>query len=357
MLSLPDFDIGKRNPNLQLGGRVDLPRMQEGGLDAAFFAVFIDQDRLDQQHYRIARKHADGMIDCIYSSIGEYSNIAEIVTTPQAAYEAKKSGHRAIFIGLENGYPLGSDLSLIGHFFSRGIRYITLCHEANNQICDSSGDSARHAGLSRFGIQVVQEMNRLGMMIDVSHLADASVRDVLDHSRTPIIASHSCAHALCDHYRNLPDDLLRRIADGGGVIQVCFFSDFVKKPKPYPERDAAIEVLKKKYPNYAVLPSAEKQIAQMDWDRLDVDYVRELATIADVVDHIDHIVRVAGIDHVGIGTDLDGGGEVQDLYNVSQMKNITRELVRRGYSDAEIEKIWGANFMRVFGDILASAKG
>ena len=355
MLSLPDFDIGRRNPNLQLGGRVDLPRMQEGGLDAAVFAVFIDQDRLDQEHYREAHKNADQMIDCIYRRIQEYSQIAKIVTTPSEAYEAKKNGQRAIFIGLENGYPIGDDLSLIEHFFSRGACYITLCHESNNQICDSSGDRPHHDGLSPLGIAALQEMNHLGMMIDVSHLSDASVRDVLDNSRTPIIASHSCAFALCEHYRNLPDDLLRRIADGGGVIQVCFFSDFVKKPNPFPERDAAIEILKKRYPNYAVLSAAEKQIAQADWDRLDVDFVRELATIADVVDHLDHIVQVAGIDHVGIGTDLDGGGEVEDLYNVSQMKNITRELIRRGYSDAEIEKIWGANFLRVFGEILDAA--
>jgi len=337
-LILESFDISRRYDSFRSGPRVDFARMREGGLDAAFFAVFIDQGDRSAAAHRAARNNAENVIAAIRRSIDRNAQLAELALTPDDAYRIKAAAKRAVFIGLENGYPIGSDLSLIEHFYDLGARYITLCHIANNEICDSSATEPEHNGLSEFGRAAVREMNRLGMIIDLSHASDKTFYDVLKQSKAPVVASHSCARALCDHKRNLDDDMLRTLARNGGVIQMCIFSDFVKTPAPFPERDAAIEAAKQKFPNYAILPPRLKQIEMDKWDRIDAEY-------------IDHIVKIAGIDHVGIGTDLDGGGEVEGCRNVSEMKNITRELLRRGYADSAIEKIWGANFMRVFREV------
>ena len=242
---------------------------------------------------------------------------------------------------------------MIGKYYELGARYITLCHTRNNDICDSSTDRGgpEHDGLSDFGVDVVKEMNRLGMIIDVSHISDEAFYDILDVSSAPVIASHSCARAMCDNPRNLDDAMLKKLAENGGVIQMCILSSYVKEPEPFPERDSARAALREKWGNFRNLNEEEMQQAREEYYALDRDYPPKLATVSDVVDHIDHIVEVAGINHVGIGTDFDGGGGVQDCYDVSQMGNITRELVRRGYSAKEIEKIWGGNFMRVFREV------
>jgi len=206
-------------------------------------------------------------------------------------------------------------------------------------------------GLSDFGIEVVKEMNRLGMMVDVSHISDSSFYDVITHSRVPVIASHSCARALCDHPRNLNDDMLLKLADNGGVIQMCILSDYVKEPDPNPERDSIFRAIREKYRNFEDLTAEEGKQARKDWYRADSLYPRVLATVSDAVDHIDHMVKIAGIDHVGIGTDFDGGGGLADCEDVSQMGNITLELVKRGYTEEEIRKIWGANIMRVMKEV------
>jgi membrane dipeptidase len=351
-----DFDIGERHDPGRRGGKVDLPRMKEGGLDAIFFAVFIGQGERTPEGNERAKASALKIFDAIHENLKAHSDLAELAVTPNDAYRIEKLGKRAIFIGIENGYPVGNDLALIKKYYDLGARYITLCHTKNNDICDSSTDSTEHHGLSQFGEQVVAEMNRVGMMIDVSHVSDESFYDVIALSRAPIIASHSCARALCDNPRNLDDQMLKKLAKNGGVIQMCIMSDYVKKPEPDPERDAAFKVLREKYQRFDDLSEQDRQKAQEEWRSLDEKYPRKLANVSDVVDHIDHIVKVAGIDHVGIGTDFDGGGAVEWCYDVSEMGNITLELVKRGYSEKQIRKIWGGNTMRVMAEVERVAK-
>ncbi|MCK5220506.1 MAG: membrane dipeptidase, partial [Candidatus Aminicenantes bacterium] len=194
----------------------------------------------------------------------------------------------------------------------------------------------------------VKEMNRIGMIIDVSHISDKSFFDVMEISDAPVIASHSCARTICDNPRNLTDDMLKLLAEKGGVIQLCILSEYIKKPKPYPARDKALKELRAAYENFSKLSEAEKEKIRNRWYEINRNYPRELATVADAVDHIDHIVKVAGIDHVGIGTDFDGGGALADCYDSSELWRITYELVKRGYSEDNIRKIWGGNFFRVF---------
>jgi membrane dipeptidase len=357
-LDREEFDIGKDNSKNARGSKVDLARMEEGGLDACFFAVFVGQGPRHEEGNMKARSRAVEAFDNINSAIGNYPGRAEVAYTVMDAYRLEKEGKRAIFIGIENGYPIGNDISLIQDYYDRGARYITLCHTRNNDICDSSTDDngPEHDGLSQFGEEVVKEMNRLGIMIDVSHASDASFYDVLQLSNTPVIASHSCARAICDNPRNLDDDMLRALADNGGVIQMCILSAYVEEPQPNPERDSARAALREKWNNWDNLSDEEMKLARKDWQDMNVQFPRKLSSVKKVVDHIDHMKEVAGIDHIGIGTDFDGGGGVEGCYDVSEMGNITIELVRRGYTEEEIEKIWGKNLMRVMSQVEEYAK-
>ena len=284
--------------------------------------------------------------------------LAQIARTPEDAYNLKNAGKRAIFIGMENGYPIGHDLSMIEKFWQLGVRYITLCHTSNNDICDSSTDKkgAEYNGLSPFGVEVVKEMNRIGMMVDVSHISDSSLFHVLRITKLPVIASHSCSRAICDNPRNITDDGLRAIAKNGGVIQMCILTDYVKTPAPNPVRDSARAVVRLKYHDFAGLTPEQERSAWDEMGEVSKKFPQHLASVKDVVDHIDHIVKIAGIDHVGIGTDFDGGGAVSGCFDVSEMGNITLELVKRGYDEEQIRKIWGGNFMRVFNAVLKGAE-
>jgi membrane dipeptidase len=346
-----DFDIGKRNDPYKTGSKVDFIRMKEGGLDASFFAAFIAQGPRTPEGYDQAKQKADEEIIAVYNAIGKYSDMAEIALTPNDAYRIEKSGRRAIYLGLENGYPIGEDTSFIRKYYDKGIRYITLCHTKNNDICDSSNDTTEHNGLSEFGKSVIQKMNEIGIIVDVSHISDSSFYDVIGITKAPVIASHSSARTVCDNPRNLSDDMLKKLAQNGGVIQICIFTDYIKESESYSARDSALQSFSAKYPNLNDLPEEVFGIARAEWYEINKKYPKKLAAVADVVDHIDHIVKVAGIDHVGIGTDFDGGGGVEGCFDVSEMGNITLELVKRGYSEKEIEKIWGGNFMRVFREV------
>lgn len=346
------FDFSGEN-NTAIGSKVDLAKMEKGGLDAAFFAVFIGQRECSPERYAEVNARAMEIFNAIYATVKQYPSRAAIATTPDDVYRLKKESKRAIYIGVENGYPIGDDIGQVKAFYDLGARYITLCHTRNNQICDSSTDpdGPRHSGLSEFGRKVVQEMNRLGMMVDVSHISDKAFYDVLEVSKAPVIASHSCARAICDNPRNLTDDMLRALAKNGGVVQMCILSEYVKKGEPNPARDSAYRALRTKWNNFRGLtPEKEKQ-ATTEWYELEEKYPVKLATVADVVDHIDHMVKVMGIDHVGIGTDFDGGGGVDGCRDASQMYHITMELLRRGYSEKDIRKIWGENFLRVFREV------
>ncbi|MDP1623518.1 MAG: dipeptidase [Bacteroidales bacterium] len=341
------FDISVRHDARKEYSKIDLPRMKEGGLDGAFFGVFVSQGPRNAEGNEQVRMRALMIFDTITAAILRNKKLAEIAVTPADAIRLKKIGKRAIFLGIENGYAIGKDLSLISAYYLRGNRYITLCHTKNNDICDSSTDTVEHNGLSKFGSEVVQEMNHVGVMVDVSHISDKALTDVLAITKAPVIASHSCAKALCDNPRNLTDKLLKEIARNGGVVQMCILSDYVKTPLPNPRRDSARAAVRAKFRDFDDLTDEEMKAARSEWYAIIDLFPQKLASVSDVVDHIDHIVKVAGISHVGIGTDFDGGGGVDGCFDVSEIGNITLELVRRGYSKNEIRKIWGGNLMRV----------
>jgi membrane dipeptidase len=334
---------------------VDFPRMRKGGLDAVFLAVFTAQGPRTPEGNAKVKAKAEQIFDSITAAVNRNSAISGIATTPSEAYKLVKENKSVVFIGVENGYPIGKDIANVKHFYDRGARYITLCHTKNNDICTSSTDTANKTGLTNFGIEVVKEMNRLGMMIDVSHVSDQSFYDVLKLSKTPVLASHSCSRALCDNPRNLTDDMLRALAANNGVVQMCILSDYVKKPLPNPERDSARMAVRKKYNNFQDLSAEQHDQAMSEWHSVDAKFPAKLATVSDAVDHIDHMVKIAGIDHVGIGTDFDGGGGLSDCKDVSQLENITLELVKRGYSEKDIKKIWGGNLMRVMNAVAAAS--
>lgn len=343
----PGFDIGVWHDARKEHSKIDFPRMKAGGLDGAFFGVFISQGKRNPDAYGKVKQRAFMLFDTIDAVVKRYPDLAGLAIAPEDAYRLKKEGKRAVFIGIENGYAIGKDITLILAYYQRGARYITLCHTRNNDICDSSTDTVEYNGLSQFGYKVVEEMNRVGIMIDVSHISDKALRDVLACSRTPVIASHSCAKAICNNSRNLSDELLIELANKGGVIQMCILSDYVKTPDPNPARDSARTALNKKFNDFDDLSEDEKKKVRNEWNAINDKFPQKLATVSDVVDHIDHIVGLIGIDHVGIGTDFDGGGGVQGCFDVSEMGNITVELVKRGYSKNDIRKIWGGNLMRV----------
>ncbi len=352
MLMMRGYDMGKRNPSDE-SPQMDYPRMVEGGLDAAFLVVYLSQGPLTEDGYDASHERALSLFEVIHESIEENSHIAELALTADDAYRIAEEGKRAIYLCVENGYPIGKDISRLHKYYDLGARYMTLSHSRHNQICASSTDTSEppHEGLSDFGKEVVREMNRLGMIVDISHIADQSVKDVLELTEAPVLATHSNAKAVQDHPRNLNDELLRMIADNGGVVHVTFVSSFVAPREPNPERDSARAAVREKWDDFEGLTDEEMEQAREEWDEVNRRYPVKRATVSDLVDHIDHIVEVAGIEHVGIGSDFDGGGRLEDLNDVTELGNITLELVRRGYSKEEIEKIWSGNFMRVFREV------
>ena len=349
------FDFGVRNDPRETRSKIDLPRMKEGGMDGIWFAVFIGQGERTPEGNEKAMKRALEITDGIYKTIDLYSDDLEVATTADDLARIAKKGKHAIYLGMENGYPIGNNPDLLDTYYEKGIRYVTLVHTRNNDICDSSNDTLEHNGLTLLGEEVVGRMNDLGMLIDVSHASDKSFYDVIEKSRAPIIASHSCARAMCDNPRNLSDEMLLKLKENGGVIQMCILSAYVKTPSPFPQRDSARAAVREKHGDYNRLDEAAREAFIIDWYAIDKDFPREMATVSDAVDHIDHMVELIGIDYVGIGTDFDGGGGLEDCFDVSQMGNITLELVRRGYSAGEIKKIWGGNLTRVFKEVEAAA--
>jgi len=342
-----NFDVGRRNNT----GKVDLPRMKEGGLDAMFFAIFISQQARTETNTRAAYDLAHKMIDTTVAAIGRYGDLAGIARNAEDALIMEKSGRRAIYLGLENGFPLGKEFSRVEEFYRKGIRYITLCHSYHNDICDSSSDRAKpeHNGLSHFGRLVIMEMNRLGMIIDVSHISDKSFFDVISISLAPVIASHSSVRALARHQRNMSDDMIRALARNGGVIQICLLDEYIRDPDVNNERYRLEREMREKYDAVKdTLSEAGLAAFRKEWTEMREKYPKDLPSVADYVDHIDHVVSLVGINHVGIGSDFDGGGGLAGCNDVSEFPNITRELLKRGYSENDIAKIWGGNFFRVF---------
>jgi membrane dipeptidase len=354
-----DWKIGDRHdPSQRSSGKIDLPRMKEGGLDAEFFAAFVGQGPLTPEAYVKAKDSALRAVVAVHKMTQDYASMIGLAVDPAGAWRLKKEGKLTAFIGLENGYPIGRDPSLIKLFYDNDVRYITLCHSSDNDICDSSTDRRDPAdkGLSDFGRQVVAACNRLGMIVDISHASEKSFYDVIAASKAPIIASHSSARAVCDNPRNLTDDQLRALARNGGVIQICFLAAYVKTPPVIPERERAMKELEAKYgPVREIRDDAVRAKAMAEREAVNQKFPQVRPTVKDLVDHIDHVKKVVGIDHVGIGTDFDGGGGIVGCDDVSGMIHVTEELLRRGYTDREIAKIWGGNFFRVFEKVIAVA--
>jgi len=340
--------------------KCDLVKMVQGGVDAVFLAVWTGQGKCDAEVYRRVYDTAIAQFEAIHRLADTmYPDRCQLATSPDAVERIVASGKRAVMIGVENGYPIGEELSNVEKFYDLGARYITLSHSGHNQICDSCSPSDRlgdkdieHDGLSPFGRRVVAEMNRLGMMVDVSHISPESFWDVIQLSHAPVIASHSGCRALNDHSRNLDDQQLEALAKNGGVIQVVALDQFLKARSP--ERDHAINELATRI-GIPVGPWGPKlsratngQRRQYREGMKDVDRQFPPANVQDYVDHIEHAVKVAGIDHVGIGTDFDGGGGIHGFNDHSEAHNVTVELLRRGYSEEAIKKIWGGNILRVW---------
>ncbi len=356
----PDFIPGQRHaPGQFSSGQWDLIRMKEGGLDAAFMSIFTSQGTRTEEGHADAKTHALNLIDLTKKMVADNPDKAEIALTSQDAYRIEKSGKRAIFMGMENGYPLGLDINNVKMFYDLGVRYITLSHTRNTEICDSSTDTTKEwSGLSPFGEKVVREMNRLGIMVDISHVHDDTFWDVIAISKAPVIASHSSAFAMRDHPRNMNDEMLKTVKKNGGVVQVCLLGDFIKKMPQNPEREEALKPWQEKIRamRRSELPAQEADSVRQVFQEINSKYPPNRPTLQDAVDHIDHMVKVMGIDHVGIGSDFDGGGGLNGINDVSEMPNLTAELLKRGYSEKDIRKIWGGNLMRVLGDVEKVAK-
>jgi len=347
-----DFDISQRHSPPQ--SRVDFPRMKEGGLDAMFFAAFTGQKERTEANTENAYNLANQMIDSVYAACKKYYKTAEVALSPADAVRLEKSGKLAAFIGMENGFPIGKDISRVNEFYRRGVRYITLCHSLNNDICDSSTDKKgpEHNGLSDFGKEVVREMNHLGMIVDVSHISDKSFFDVIALSKAPVIASHSSVRTVAHHPRNMTDEMIKALAKNGGVIQICLLDDYIKDPDTTSMNYQKRKELNLSYDTkYDSMTDDEKKALRTEWRTLNEKYPKPQPTVSDCVDHIDYVKNLVGIDYVGIGSDFDGGGGLADCADVSQFPNITAELLRRGYSEEEISKVWGGNFYRVFSEI------
>jgi membrane dipeptidase len=338
-----DFDLNGTPPAPY---RTNIARMKQGGLTANFFSVYIKPGYV--QNGGSVRRTLD-MIDSVYRAAERNPGDLMIATSVADIRRAKRLGKIAALMGIEGGHAIEDSLPALREFYRLGVRYMTLTWNNTNNWADAIRGEKKHNGLSEFGKEVVREMNRLGMLVDISHVSDKTMSDALDISKAPVIASHSSARALSDVPRNIPDDLLKRIAQNGGVVHVNFYSMFVdvKTVRPQSdERDARLktqqDAIDEKYKNDAERRSDEGF-------KLEAAHPLPPLPISKLIDHIDHIVKVAGINHVGIGADFDGATDMpQGAEDVSMLPNVTYELLKRGYSERDIRKILGENFLRAF---------
>lgn len=362
-----------RNYTQRLSTRVNLPKMEEGGLDAAFFVVYVGQDDdFTPAAYQRAYEEAMAKFHAIHRLTDSIApERIGLATTAAEVRRIAASGRKVALIGVENGYSLGEDLSRVQQFYDLGARYLSLAHNGHSQLSDSNTGERdgvwKWHGLSPLGKQVVAELNRVGIMIDVSHPSKASMMQTVALSRAPIIASHSAMRALCDHSRNLDDEQLLALARNGGVVQVVAFNSYVKTPPPpSPQRAAAIAALRAEFGlpaegggrgGFGALTPEQRTAYRDRMAALDERFPPPpRATVADFVDHIDYAVKLIGIDHVGISSDFDGGGGVEGWNDASETFNVTLELVRRGYTEEQIAKLWSGNLLRVMDEVRAEAK-
>ncbi|MGH7494674.1 MAG: dipeptidase [bacterium] len=356
----PGFVPGERHkPKQRQSGQWDLVRMKEGGLDAVFMSIFTAQGPRNEEGHQKAKEHALKLIALTGKLVADYPDQAELARTADEVERIVGSGKRVILMGMENGYPIGEDHKNVEMFYNLGVRYITLTHSRNNELGDSSTDPTQEwGGLSPLGEQVVHEMNRLGIMVDISHVHDDTFWDVMKIVQAPVIASHSSSWTMNEHQRNMKDDMLKEVAKNNGVVQVCLLGEFIKKMPPNPQREEAMKPLQElrlKWRNAELSEEEEAKMWRM-FSEIDEKFPANRPTLKDAVDHVDHMVKVMGIAHVGIGSDFDGGGGLVDIDEVSLMPNITKELLRRGYSEEDIRKIWGGNLLRVMRTVEKTAE-
>jgi membrane dipeptidase len=332
--------------------QVDFPRMRKGGVDASFFAIYTSNSLSPDE----ATHRALDMIASVYDAVDGSKGSVALATTPGQARNNKRKGLISIFMGMENGAPIQKSLSLLRLFYRLGVRYVTLTHCGNNEICDScSASEKRWGGVSPFGREVISEMNRLGIMVDVSHISDDSFWDCIKYSKAPIIASHSCCRALANVPRNLTDEMLRAIAEKGGVAQINFYPCFLDDSYN-PEEKALMDSYDDIYFEWLKDKSNSEVTAELK-KAYDRQAALHRVSYKRIVDHIDHAVEVAGIDHVGIGSDFDGINIVPEgLEDISKIPNLVKELLARGYSPADASKILGGNFLRVMEKVQCLAK-
>jgi membrane dipeptidase len=341
-----DFDLAARDPK----GSVDIPRLKEGGVDAIFFSIWVPS----KVKGPVAVNRATQQIEAVRDQVRKHAEAITLATTAAEVRAIRKQNKIAVLLGVEGGHMINSDMDTLRKYSTLGVRYMTLTHSGNAEWADSSTDKPAHNGLSAFGKSVIREMNRLGMMVDVSHVSDKTFHDVLAISKAPVFASHSNCRALCDHPRNMSDAMIRELAAKGGVIQINFHVGFLsqefrnaERANPKINQAIAIEVHKR---------CGDKEGCQLiEGDRITREYVEQgkLPRVdwTKIIDHIDRAVNVAGIDHVGIGSDFDGANMPFGMEDAAQLPKITEALLRKGYSEGDVKKILGENTLRVMDDV------
>ena len=341
-LLFEDFDLERRDAQ----GHVDIPRMREGGLNAIFMSIWTPSAWSGPKGVERALK----LIDRVREQVRRHPQDLALATSAEEVRQARAQGKIAVLMGMEGGHMIDDDLGLLRVYASLGIRYLTLTHGSNTGWADSSGDEPQHNGLTPFGKSVVHELNRLGVLVDISHVSDKTFYDALEASRAPLIASHSSCRALCNHERNMSDDMIRALARKGGVIQINYNTGFLsqefadarrKIDKELRARDAAVEkrygddeaaVIREQERNRREL-TAQGKLPRVSWEK--------------IVEHIDHVVKLVGADHVGLGSDFDGATMPEGMEDCSKLPRITEALLRNGYSEPDIKKILGGNTLRV----------
>ena len=345
------FDLGPRDPE----GGVDIPRMREGGIGAIFFALWVPVDITGPK----ATRRALDLLDSVNDQLRQHSDDLTPATSSDEVRSARAQGKIAVLMGVEGGHAIDNNLDVLRDFFARGVRYMTLTHNAPTDWADSSNHPSRHNGLTEFGREVVREMNRLGMLVDISHVSDETFHDVLELSRAPVIASHSCCRAICNSPRNLTDEMIVALAAHGGVIHITFHNAFLSLQYAEATRSLASEwisslaAIDKKYGENQARKLAEGQ-------RLSDDLTRAgklpQVTWEKIVEHIDHAARLVGAAHVGLGSDFDGAFMPAGMEDASKFLRITESLLQHGYPESDIRKILGENTLRVMAETERTAR-
>lgn len=349
----PQFDLGV----LHTDGSVDIPRMREGGLNAIFFSIWIPGTVTGPE----AVKRAMDQIDAVRQQATLHPKDLMLATTAEDVRRAKSSGKIAALMGVEGGHMIDDDLGVLRDFAALGVRYMTLTHYLNNNWADSSTDTPAHNGLTDFGKQVVREMNRLGMMVDISHVSDKTFYDALETSQAPLIASHSSCRALCDAPRNMTDQMIKDLAAKGGVIQINYHVGFLSQKfadagKAQPEIEKQIEEETRKRCGDAGNPGCRDVMREVVTREFMVAGKLPRVEWMEIIDHIDHAVRIAGVEHVGLGSDFDGAVMPFGMEDASDLPQITNALLEKGYSEGDIQKILGGNTLRLMEQVQAAAK-